>query len=264
MSWLDADEPAPVDIVNPGGSADAVLLCDHASPRLPRRLGDLGLSEAARLDHIGWDIGAAAVARRLSALIDAPLVLTGYSRLAIDCNRPAGVPTSIPALTGGIAVPGNQALTAAARQQREDALFHPYHRAIADLLDRRRAAGRRAVVLAIHSFTPNLGAPRPWQIGITYGRDRRLAGALIDVLRRDWPALTVGDNQPYAVTDSGDYAMPIYGERRGNLHALIEMRNDGLRDEAGQAEWAGRLAACWQALAPALGGLDRLPVSSGP
>lgn len=261
MTFLEPDEAPPVDIVNPAGGADAVLLCDHASPLLPRRLGDLGLTAEQRLDHIGWDIGAAAVARRLSALIDAPLILSGYSRLAIDCNRPSGVPTSIPAITGGIVVPGNQDLSPAEQAARTQALFEPYHQAIRTLLDSRRKAGRRSVVMAVHSFTPNLGEPRPWQIGITYGRDRRLAGALIAHLRAHWPALQVGDNQPYAVTDSGDYAMPVYGEQRGNLHVLIEIRNDGLRDEAGQAEWADRLAACWRALAPEVEALAAAPLS---
>ncbi|PWR22797.1 N-formylglutamate amidohydrolase [Zavarzinia aquatilis] len=262
MSLLFADEPSAVEIVNESGAGDAVLLCDHASPRLPRRLGDLGLSEAQRLEHIGWDIGAAAVARHLSAAIDAPLVLTGYSRLAIDCNRPRGVPTSIPEVTGGVRVPGNEGLDAEARLARESALFEPYHGAITRLLDRRRAAGRRSVVLAIHSFTPDLGAPRPWNIGITYGRDRRLAGAFIETLERRFPDLCVGDNLPYAVTDSGDYAMPVYGEGRGLLHVLIEMRQDGVGNEAGQARWAERLTACWRDIAASLEAVEAGRISS--
>lgn len=249
MSLLFADEPSAVEEFNLSGDSDAVLTCDHASPRLPRRLGDLGLTTEQRLDHIGWDIGAAEVARRLALAIDAPLVLTGYSRLAIDCNRPPGVPSSIPALTGGVTVPGNLNLDDSSRTAREEALFHPYHRAVAGLLDRRHAAGRRSVILAIHSFTPDLGPARPWNIGITYGRDRRLAGRLIEELRRGWPEIHVGDNLPYAVSDSGDYGMPVYGERRGLLHVLIELRQDGVVDEAGQALWADRLATCWRAIA---------------
>lgn len=262
MSLLFADEPAAVEILNESGAGDAVLLCDHASPLLPRRLGDLGLTEAQRHEHIGWDIGAAAVARQLSAAIDAPLVLTGYSRLAIDCNRPPGALTSIPEVTGGVVVPGNAGLDPLARKAREEALFQPYHAAITALLDARRAAGRRSIVLAIHSFTPDLGAPRPWNIGITYGRDRRLASAFIEVLERRWPEISVGDNLPYAVTDSGDYAMPVYGEGRGLLHVLIEMRQDGVADAAGQAQWAGRLATCWREIAARIETVEAGAVSS--
>jgi predicted N-formylglutamate amidohydrolase len=262
MSLLEPDEPPAVEIVNPQGTSDAVLICDHASARLPRRLGDLGLSEAQRLEHIGWDIGAAAVARRLSLAIDAPLILAGYSRLAIDCNRPPNNPTSIPALTGGVEVPGNHNLSEADKAARRTALFEPYHAAITALLDGRAAAGKASAVLAIHSFTPHLGDPRPWNIGITYGRDRRLAGCFLETLQAFWPGVIVGDNQPYKVTDSGDYAMPVYGERRGLLHVLIELRQDGVTDARGQGLWADRLAACWRQFSGDLPALTRQPAVS--
>lgn len=250
MALLEPDEPPAFEIINPQGTSDAVLICDHASHRLPRRLGDLGLTQEQRLDHIGWDIGAAAVARRLSLAIDAPLVLSGYSRLAIDCNRPPGVPASIPAVTGGVTVPGNQDVSETEKAERVAALFTPYHTAITGLLDARATAGKPTAVLAIHSFTPNLGAARPWNIGITYGRDRRLAARFLDILADFWPGVVVGDNLPYAVSDSGDYAMPVYGEQRGLPHVLIELRQDGVTDARGQIMWADRLAACWRAIAP--------------
>lgn len=252
MPLLTADEPAAVDIVNAEGASPIVLLCDHASPRIPRCLGDMGLTEAQRLDHIGWDIGAAAVARRLSVLLDAPLVLAGYSRLVIDCNRPAGAPASIPPVTGGVTVPANQHVTPEDRRRREDELLLPYHAAISAILDARQRAGQPAVVLAIHSFTPFLETPRPWHIGFTYGRDRRLAGAMLDAFRARWPDLAAGDNLPYAVGEDTDYAMPVHGLARGLLHLLIEIRNDGIRDSDGQAAWAARIAECWRLAQPAL------------
>jgi predicted N-formylglutamate amidohydrolase len=88
LALLGSDEPPPVELVNDGGRSSAVLVCDHASNRVPQQLGTLGLDAAQLADHIGWDPGAAEVARRLSTLLDAPLVLSGYSRLVIDCNRP--------------------------------------------------------------------------------------------------------------------------------------------------------------------------------
>ncbi|MDD3445775.1 MAG: N-formylglutamate amidohydrolase [Zavarzinia sp.] len=252
MQLLHDDEPPAVEVVNAAGSAAAVLLCDHASPRLPRALGDLGLDESQRLEHIGWDIGAAEVARRLSAAIDAPLVLSGYSRLAIDCNRPPGSPGSIPAITGGIPVPGNREVSDDDRRRRETELLLPYHAAITALLDVREVRGQPTAVVAIHSFTPFLDRPRPWRIGFTYGRDRRLAGALYDWFQARWPELNAGDNLPYAVGVDTDYAMPVHGEKRGLPHVLIEIRNDGIRDAEGQSTWALRLAECWAALSPGL------------
>jgi predicted N-formylglutamate amidohydrolase len=85
----------------------ALLVCDHAANRVPRQLGSLGLDAAQLADHIAWDPGAAVVARRLSAHLDAPLVLSGYSRLVIDCNRPLGHPQSIAEQSAGVPIPGN-------------------------------------------------------------------------------------------------------------------------------------------------------------
>ncbi|NUO52956.1 MAG: N-formylglutamate amidohydrolase, partial [Polyangiaceae bacterium] len=126
MALLAPDEPAAFEVVNPAGVSRYLLLCDHASHRMPRTLGTLGLPEAERLSHIGWDIGAADVARELSSMLDAPLVLSGYSRLAIDCNRPPGAAASIPAITCEIAVPGNSDVSGMERDQREAELFWPY------------------------------------------------------------------------------------------------------------------------------------------
>jgi predicted N-formylglutamate amidohydrolase len=251
---LDPDEPPAFEVVNPAGTGHAVLSCDHASPRLPRRLGDLGVSEADRLTHIGWDVGAALVARRLSALVDAPLVLSNYSRLAIDCNRPPGAPTSIPDTTGGVDVPGNRDLPPARAAERAAALFWPYHRAIEALLDARRDAGRPTCFVAVHSFTPVLlGAARPWRAALLYNRDRRLADLFRAALARE-PDLPVGDNEPYRVTDGGDFGVPAHGERRGIPHVLFEIRQDEIDHPAGVDAWAARLAGLLREAGAALFG----------
>jgi predicted N-formylglutamate amidohydrolase len=218
-----------------------VLICDHASNRIPLRLGDLGLRPELLMDHIAWDPGAAAVARALSELLDAPLVLTAYSRLVIDCNRPLKSPESIAERSAGIEVPGNQCLTSAQRRQRVDEVFKPYHRAIGALLDGR--SGRSTLLLSIHSFTENLGGVRrPWAVGVASRGDRRLAGCLVGALR-DSDIGLVGDNEPYGIEDAYDYSLPTHGERRGMANAMIEIRQDGLRDPADARRWAERLAA---------------------
>jgi predicted N-formylglutamate amidohydrolase len=140
--WIAVDEPPAVEVVNAAGRGRAILVCDHASPRIPRRLGTLGLSEADRRRHVAWDIGTAKLARHLSALLDAPLALSGYSRLVVDCNRVPFTPGSIPMVSDGTEVPGNQDVDDDARQARYAALFDPYHRAIAAHLDPRRTPTR--------------------------------------------------------------------------------------------------------------------------
>ena len=256
---LDSDEAA-VEVVNPGGQGMAVLTCDHASNRFPRRLGQLGLDPTAVASHIAWDPGAAWVARRLARLLDAPLVLSGFSRLVVDCNRPIESPAAMPVMSAEIGIPGNRELGAAERAARRAALFDPYHAAISTVLDERRRAGRPAALLAIHSFTADYpGETRPWTIGVSCNRDRRLAGLLLDALAEE-PALVVGDNRPYSVDDESDYTIPVHGEKRGIPHALIEIRQDGLATEAEAAIWADRLARAFRRsepmLAPSVAGLS--------
>ncbi|HYN38918.1 MAG TPA: N-formylglutamate amidohydrolase, partial [Rhodospirillales bacterium] len=159
---------------------------------------------------------------------------------------------SIAPVSAGVVVPGNQAIDAVHRQRRAAALFHPYHRAIADVLDERSAAGQRSLVLSVHSFTPVLhGSRRPWHVGFCYGRDSRLARLLIDDVAGD-AGVVVGNNQPYRVDDSSDYTLPVHGEQRGLPHVLIEIRQDLLTSAAGCAGWAERLAAAYRRSAAAL------------
>jgi len=240
---LEPDEPPPFEVVNPDGAAAAVLVCDHASNRVPRRLANLGLDAAALAEHIAWDPGAAEVARRLSALIDAPLVLSGYSRLVIDCNRPLAHPGAIAEVSAGVPVPGNRGLSPAEREARIAGLFSPYHAAVDQVLDAR--AGRPTALLAVHSFTPVLdGRARPWHVGISHWRDRRLAALLLGALARDG-ILTVGDNEPYPIEPEIDHTIPVHGEGRGLPAAMIELRQDGLRTPTDIAAWADRLADVW-------------------
>jgi predicted N-formylglutamate amidohydrolase len=245
---LGPDEPPAVEVVNPDGPGSAVLVCDHAANRVPRCLAGLGL-DPARLDaHIGWDPGAAGVARRLSALLDAPLVLSGYSRLVIDCNRPPESPQSVPEASAGVPVPGNRGLSPADRAARVAALFDPYHAAIARLLDAR--GGRPTLLLNIHSFTPTLdGRARPWQVGVSHRRDSRLAVLLRGALTLDG-GLTVGDNEPYPIEDGIDHTIPTHAEPRSIPAVMIEIRQDGLATAADAAAWAGRLADAYRRIEP--------------
>lgn len=240
---LTDDEPPAFEIINEQGSSSAVLICDHASNRIPRQLGDLGLDARHLSDHIAWDPGAAEVARRLSERLDAPLVLSGYSRLVIDCNRQLHVPQSIPEQSAGVTVPGNLKLSAQECQRRIERLFRPYHDAVDRLLDAR--AGRTTVLLSIHSFTPDLnGEARPWHVGVSPGRDRRLADLMREALS-DGPSL-VGDNQPYPIDPRNDYSIPMHGDGRGLAGVMIEIRQDRIGTDAGAQAWATRLEAAYR------------------
>ena len=238
---LDPDEPAPVAIERRDGTSPFIILCDHAGNRLPRALGSLGLADAELGRHIAWDIGAGAVATALAAHLDAVVVHQRYSRLAIDCNRAPEHPDSIAERSEATAIPGNIRLDAAAREARLRAIFAPYHDTIAALLDERQKHGRETIIIAQHSFTPIYhGVARPWEAGMLYDRDPRLAHALGDLLKRD--GFTVGDNEPYRLSSTSDYTIPVHAERRGLPYVEIELRQDLIAEATGQAEWAARLA----------------------
>jgi predicted N-formylglutamate amidohydrolase len=239
---LAHDEPHPVTLDNEAGKSAFFLTCDHAGRAIPRRLDGLGLPEHETERHIAWDIGIGAVGRELSRLLDAAVVLQNYSRLVIDCNRDPNVPSSIPEISETTAIPGNRGLGEAARAARVEAIFRPYHETIAAALDRRAAAGRASVLVALHSFTPVFkGVGRPWHAAVLYNRDPRLAHSLFQLLSAE-DGLVVGENEPYAVSDLSDYTVPVHGERRGLPHVEIEIRQDQITDPAGQTAWAERLA----------------------
>ena len=229
-------------VLREDGHSDLLLTADHAGRAIPRSLGRLGLPESELERHIAYDIGIAGVTERLSAALDATAVLQTYSRLVIDCNRDPSVPSSIPEISEATEVPGNRALPNEARAARRQDIFEPYHARIRALLDARQAAARHTVFVAMHSFTPVFkGELRAMQVGVLFNRDVRLAAIMLDLLRAEGD-LVVGDNAPYAVSDVTDYGVPVHAERRGLPHVEIEIRQDLIADEAGQAAWAARFA----------------------
>lgn len=239
---LAADEPPPVSVLREAGGSDFFLTADHAGRVIPRRLGTLGLPEDERARHIAWDIGIAGVTERLSAILDATAVFQAYSRLVVDCNRGHGVDSSIPAISELTEIPGNRDISAEERAARYVEVFVPYHERIATLLDARRDAGRRTILVAMHSFTPVFkGVSRPMHAAVLYHRSPRLPLILLDLLRAEGD-LVVGENDPYSVSDATDYTVPVHGEARGLAHVEIEIRQDLIATEDGQAAWAARMA----------------------
>jgi predicted N-formylglutamate amidohydrolase len=241
----EASPASAVTIVNAGGASPYLLLCEHASNHIPDAYAGLGLAERDLRRHIAWDIGAADLARGLSRRLDAPLVLSGYSRLMIDCNRPPGAPTSIPVRSEATDIPGNLDLDPDERAWRESAYFAPFHAAVTRLLDQRAAEGRRTIVVGVHSFTPVfLGVARPWPVGVLYGRAERFGRALIERLGAELgPDAPVGDNEPYRIEpEEHDYTVPVHGDARGLDAALLELRQDVIASAAEAEAWAARLA----------------------
>jgi predicted N-formylglutamate amidohydrolase len=240
---LAEDEPPPVLASRREGRSAFVIAVDHASRRIPKRLAMLGLGESDLERHIAWDIGALAVAQRVSAALDAPLVAQNYSRLVIDCNRGPGRPTSIPTISESTPIPGNIDLTAEEVGARQRDIFEPYHRHLSGLLDERAAAGRRTILIVQHSMTNVFkGVRREMHAAVLYNHDPRFARCLLEALRSE-AGLMVGDNEPYSGKEQVGYTLPHHGESRGLPHVEIEIRQDLVETPSGQAEWSRRITA---------------------
>jgi predicted N-formylglutamate amidohydrolase len=239
------------------GGSDIVLICEHASNTMPRALGTLGLDRAALESHIAWDIGAAGVAERLSEMLDAALIVQRFSRLAYDCNRPPDAADAYPERSEVFEIPGNSALSATERTRRADALYHPFHAAIDDLIDGRLASGRNVVLATVHSFTPvYFGTRRDGALGILHDTDCTLADSMLEAA-----AATglegVFRNYPYGPEDGVTHTLKKHGLARKIANVMLEIRNDLIADSSGQAEWAGRVAGLLRS------GLERLQAHGG-
>ncbi len=242
---------APFTIVEGNPASGLILLCDHAENRLPSRFGTLGLPPEALERHIAWDPGAREVTLSLARRLGAPAVLSGFSRLLIDPNRGRDDPTLIMRLSDRAVIPGNLRIDEAERSERIARYYAPYDDAIGRTIDAAIAAGTVPAIVSLHSFTPVWrGRGRPWQVGILWDADPRLAQPLIDRLRGDGD-LVVGDNEPYSGDLAGD-TLYRHATRRGLAHALIELRQDLIADSNGVELWATRLAAI-------LSDLNRIP-----
>ncbi len=226
-----------------------LIVGDHASNYVPSDI-DLGIDTGLLDLHIASDIGVAPVAGELVALGTADTAyLAGVSRLVIDLNREPEAFGLIPDNSDGHVIPGN-VLDEAARNERMARFYNPYHGKLAQII----AAARPAMILSLHSFTPRLRSRRderrPWQIGILYNEDDRLARVAIPALVAI--GLNVGDQLPYSGRDL-NYTMNHHAEANGIPYLGVEMRQDLISHPSGVAtmcEWLNiALGACRNHLA---------------
>jgi predicted N-formylglutamate amidohydrolase len=247
--FLAAEEPPPFTVLDVEPAFPALLVCDHATNRVPARLNQLGASETDMQTHFALDIGAADVTRALSSQLSLPAVLCNYSRLVVDCNRRLEDPGAFALCFEEILVPGNQGLTHADRAERADAIYWPYHREIRDRLTALESQATAPALIAIHSFTPRFDArERPWHIGILWDTDPRIPLPLLEALGREGD-IFVGDNEPYSGKHPHDFTIDYHAEEAGLAHVGIEVRQDLIATGDGAAHWAAILA---EALGPIL------------
>ncbi len=217
-----------------------VILCDHATNKVPEWIngGSLGISAEDMERHIAYDVGALRVSEYLADFFDAHLLATQFSRLVIDPNRGEDDPTLIMKFYDRTIVEANRKITESGRHERIAKLHRPYHKAISSTLSKIRETGETPIIISIHSFTNQLNGrtPRPWHIGILSAEDRHLAEIILQEFRQQ-KNIIVGDNEPYSGALKGD-TLDQHGIHNQIPHALIEIRNDLIHSEEGQAKWA--------------------------
>ncbi|MCB1443730.1 MAG: N-formylglutamate amidohydrolase [Methyloceanibacter sp.] len=234
-----------------------LILCDHAQNRIPEDFHTLGLRPEDLHRHTAFDLGAEGVTRFLAKMLGAPAVISQFSRLLVDPNRGLDDPTLIMEIADGLVVPGNVGLSAAAREERLDRFYRPYDDAVGGMVGAAIDAGRPPVILSIHSFTQAWkGVPRPWHTSVLWDKDPRLPVPLLDGLKTI-PDVVVGDNVPYSGQLKGD-TLYRHATARGLAHALIEVRQDLILGEQGQAEWAAHLARVVSGVLQSTDGLNTI------
>lgn len=238
---LASDEPAAVEVHHADGPF--LVVCEHAGNRIPRSLGGLGLESGDLGRHIAWDPGALEVARGIADRLNGTSVVQRYSRLVVDCNRSLDVPDAFTTFSEDTRIPGNVELGESEKASRIAEVWTPFHDAIDRVIESRISAGLPTCLVTVHSFTPVYrGVIRPWEIGVIFDQDRRLADAVIQRLRQD-TNLSVGVNQPYSPADRVYFTIDRHATPRGLPAVMIEIRNDVVADEVGQRHWAGKLAS---------------------
>ncbi len=211
-----------------------VCVADHASNHVPAGI-DLGIEPELMHEHIAIDIGVAGVAERLARTYAIPAHIACVSRLVCDFNRLESDPAVVPERSDGHPVPGNVGKDI---ERRLAAYHRPYHERLAAFI----AEARPRLILALHSFTPQLrsdDAARPWEVALLHNTDDRAARHAISEFTAT--GLTVGDNEPYSGRDL-NATMDRHAEAGGIPYCSLEVRQDQIADEGGQARWAMLIA----------------------
>ncbi|MDX2168816.1 MAG: N-formylglutamate amidohydrolase [Deltaproteobacteria bacterium] len=226
----------PVTVAGPARDARLVITCEHASPDVPAEYANLGLAAEQVRDHIGWDIGAAAVSDELARQLNAPAVLSGASRLLVDCNRGLTDHDLMPHQSCGVAIPGNTRIDASERRARLQRFYEPFHAAI----DATLASHPDALLLSIHSFTPALhGRQRPFDVGVLFDAFDDVAERLAAATSA--AGFAVRMNEPYSGLDGLIFSARLHGRRHGLRYVELEINNRLLRSDGDARAVARRL-----------------------
>lgn len=241
-NFLSPNDPLPFSVLHKHSFSPFLFICDHAGIAIPKNLQELGLDQHDRYRHIAWDIGIKGVGEKLANLLNATLVMQNYSRLVIDCNRSVYNPTLIPCVSDHVHIVGNQFISDEEKKRRVEAIYKPYHDYIEATINGRLLNKKQVVLISLHSFTPEMDDfKRPWHVGILHNRYPEFALAFKKWLENQYDYM-IGDNEPYALTEKNDYSVPFHAFDKKLPYLELEIRQDLIKTELQQTEWAERLA----------------------
>lgn len=219
------DGPAAITI-NANGESEIVLVCEHASNRMPHSLNNLGLGQETVDSHAAWDPGAEAVALLLSQSLDAPLVNARFSRLVYDLNRPPEHPEAMRSISEVHHIPGNENLSDEDARARVNAIYKPFCAEVALALDKSISQHRNPVLVTIHTFNPVYhGKKRDVELGILHDDDTRLADQML-LEAAEQTTMVTRRNEPYGPADGVAHTMRLHAIPTGVLNVMLEIRND--------------------------------------
>lgn len=204
----------------PGG-VGVVVTCEHASERMPEPWEWPAADRWLVGTHWAYDIGAAELTRELVEDLGGAAVLSRFTRLLADPNRPEDSPTLFRDVAEGHPVELNRDLAAQERERRLFRLWRPYHRTASEVV----AASDTPVVLSVHTFTPVYeGEPRELEVGVLFDTERGLAEGVAEVLRE--AGLRVALNEPYSGREGLIFAVDRHARANGRHAVELEVRQD--------------------------------------
>ncbi len=231
----------PYKIFNVNAASRLLILCDHASNHIPSKYNNLGLNPNEIKRHIGWDIGAMNLSKKLSKNLNATLITSGYSRLLIDCNRPFAVPEAFIKKSENTIIPGNIKLSKKEKIQRAKKYCIPYRTKIQNILKIRMKKNIVPIIISVHSFTPVYnGKFRPWHLGLLFRKEKRLFTLLKKELNKN-KTIKIGINKPYKCNLKGDFSIPYFAESNGLPCILLEIRQDLINSQSGVSKWSKKI-----------------------
>jgi len=196
-----------------------IVSCEHASRQVPDSYRWIFTGHENLLSsHRGYDAGSLVFARRLAAILGAPLISGRWTRLLVDLNRSIGHRGFFSELTRN--------LPPLEREKIINRYYCPYRHAVESAITKIIQHNGRAVHISVHSFTPILdGESRNADIGLLYDPkrpgERNLARRWKQNLGSQLP-LRVRCNYPYRGTADG-FTTYLRTRFRDSVYSGIEI-----------------------------------------